>query len=143
MTRVLIIEDNPFDAALAREKLKGFFDVDAADTLAGGIRRLSEKQYDALLLDAGLPDSPRQATARALKAAVPHVAFVMYSGYSDPEFKRQCIRENAAGYIDKGIGDRDPAAFASQIRTAILVHEAFELCQQMKKPLTAEPSPSI
>ena len=54
--RILLIEDNPGDVRLIKEILspaKGGFEITAAEKLGDGLKLLSEKSFDLLLLDLG------------------------------------------------------------------------------------------
>ena len=58
---LLLIEDNPDDAKLIQEMLKKAaverFDVVNVNRLSTGLKHITEKQPDVILLDLGLPDS--------------------------------------------------------------------------------------
>src|SRR5205807_4966511 len=70
--KVLLVEDNPADARLIQESLAeasdDSFDLELADTLAAGLKRLSSGGIDAMLLDLALPDSSGQETFVRAKA---------------------------------------------------------------------------
>ena len=72
---VLIIEDNPGDARLVQEALKGAsdpsFTVEWVDRLSSGLARLADGGIDVLLLDLGLPDSQGLAALALIRALAP------------------------------------------------------------------------
>ena len=61
--KILIMEDDPDDRVLIREALTDArsaifdFQMEYADRLSSGLKRLSEGGIDLVLLDLGLPDS--------------------------------------------------------------------------------------
>ena len=64
----LLVEDDPQCASLVRDYLRHMGHiVDDSATGNGGIRMFSEKHYDLVLLDIGLPDIDGYTVARALR----------------------------------------------------------------------------
>jgi DNA-binding response OmpR family regulator len=61
LCRVLLIEDDAHDAELVRKHLKATttfrFQLEAMDNLGEACSKLTEHEYDAVLLDLNLPDS--------------------------------------------------------------------------------------
>ena len=74
---VLIIEDNPGDARLVQETLKGSsnpaYRVEWVDRLSSGLVRLADGGIDVLLLDLGLPDSRGLAALSRIQDLAPNV----------------------------------------------------------------------
>ena len=65
---ILVVEDDPQCASLVRDYLRHMgHDVDEAATGSDGIRMFTEKQYDLVLLDIGLPDYDGYTVAKALR----------------------------------------------------------------------------
>jgi len=80
---ILIIDDDR-DVA---ESLADFFAiqgqrVDIAATSRDGLSAVGGKDYDAVLLDVGLPDMNGVATSKAIKALKPDTRTVLMTGYS-------------------------------------------------------------
>jgi DNA-binding response OmpR family regulator len=62
MVHLLLIEDNTADAIILQDALAGDeslaeFKVTVAERLSEDLKELSERQFDLILLDLGLPDS--------------------------------------------------------------------------------------
>jgi PAS domain S-box-containing protein len=66
------------------------------------IKRLSEEQFDAVLLDLGLPDSSGIETFLTLRNSTPHPpAVVVLTGMDDEELAMRAVREGAQDYLVK------------------------------------------
>jgi DNA-binding response OmpR family regulator len=67
---ILMIEDDPAILAVARDLLeKEGYEVDSADTCAGGFQKLTHRQPDLLVLDLNLPDGDGLQLCRKLGAS--------------------------------------------------------------------------
>src|ERR1017187_894944 len=106
---VLIIEDNPGDARLVQEALKGASDptyrVEWVDSLSMGLARLADGGIDAVLLDLGLPDSQGLAALPPIRDLAPDVPVVVLSGAEDEQLAMEAVREGAQDYLVKTHAD--------------------------------------
>jgi DNA-binding response OmpR family regulator len=104
--KILFIEDNPADARLVREWLKEAgaeqFQLEQADRLDTGLKLLTEKGYDMVLLDLGLPDSQGLGALKALRAKAPAMPIVVLTGLADDEVAIKAMQEGAQDYLVKG-----------------------------------------
>ena len=103
--RILLIEDNPGDARLVREMLRGpgvRFEVETAERLADGVRRLQGGGIDLALLDLGLPDSQGQETLVRVQAEAPEVPVVVMTGTDDVDLALRAVQAGAQDYLVKG-----------------------------------------
>ncbi len=65
---ILVVEDDPYCASLVRDYLRHMgHTVDEAATGSDGIRMFTEKQYELVLLDIGLPDYDGYTVAKGLR----------------------------------------------------------------------------
>ena len=108
--RILIVEDNPGDFALARRMLEsmqsGHFYPVHAETLADALVQL-RTPTDLVLLDLNLPDSQDLDTLRTLRAqAPPDLPIVILTGMEDRQKAVQALSEGARDYMVKGQVDR-------------------------------------
>jgi CheY-like chemotaxis protein len=75
--RVLLVEDNPGDADLVRERLESAgpesFSVVWIETLAEALAQLSQDQFDVILLDLSLTDSQGLETFRSIHDQAPQM----------------------------------------------------------------------
>jgi PAS domain S-box-containing protein len=104
--KILLIEDNPADARLVREWLMEAgveqFQLEQADRLDAGLKLLTEKSFDAVLLDLGLPDSQGLETLKALRTKASATPIVVLTGLSDEVVAMKAVREGAQDYLVKG-----------------------------------------
>lgn len=104
---VLIVEDNPADAALITEELanataRGVFKLFFATTLQEAKTTLRNNEIAAVLLDLSLPDSLGIGTFKALLQHSPDSPIVVLTGLDDHELGIRAVREGAQDYLVKG-----------------------------------------
>ena len=104
--RVLLIEDNPGDVGLIRAHLRGrgevSIELEHVDTLAAGLRRLSQPGIGVVLLDLGLPDSVGPETLHEVLRCCPAVPVVVLTGEDRMEQALEGVRAGASDYLFKG-----------------------------------------
>lgn len=102
---LLLVEDNPGDARLMREALSERsirVNVMEADRLSAAIAILSQRRFDAVLLDLSLPDSSGMATLTAMRAAEANLPIVVLTGLRDETMGVEAVRLGADDYLIKG-----------------------------------------
>jgi len=107
--RILLVEDNPGDVALLRARLSDLPWVEIAAeaaTCAGALAILEQHQFDAVLLDLGLPDSSGIDTLRAVSNATTS-PLVVLTGESDQEIALKAIKAGCQDYLVKGHFDSE------------------------------------
>ncbi len=119
--KVLLVEDNLGDARLIQELLaeaKGdSFDLETADRLASGLRRLSAGGIDAVLLDLALPDSKGWDTFVKAKAQAPGVPIIILTGLGDEMLALTMVQQGAQDCLAKV--DLNGSVLSRAIRYAI------------------------
>lgn len=121
--RALLIEDNPGDARLIREYLRGVgagqvrVELDTADRLSSGVERIGQGDIELVLLDLSLPDSSGLETFDAVHAAAPRVPVVVVSGLDDEGVAVRAVHRGAQDYLVKG--QLDGATILRSMRYAI------------------------
>jgi len=104
--KVLLIEDNPGDTCLLREALadeKGMsVEMECADQLSAGLRRLADGEIDLLLLDLGLPESQGLDTLDRVQTQAPGVPIIVLTGSNDEALGVQAVQMGAQDYMVKG-----------------------------------------
>jgi two-component system sensor histidine kinase UhpB len=135
---VLIIEDNPGDARLVQEALKGTSDpayrVEWADSLSIGLSHLADGGIDVLLLDLGLSDSQGLAALSQVQALAPTVPVVVLSGADDEQLAVEAVREGAQDYLVKSHADRH--LLTRSLRYAIARKDADESLRESEERLS-------
>lgn len=106
MTRILLVEDNPADADLIRERLDSQEDlppyaIDHVVSLRMALDKLADGGIDLILLDLGLPDSHGLPTVTHVIQHAPAVPVVVISGFDDPEVRRQAMDASARDFMAK------------------------------------------
>ncbi len=119
--RVLLVEDDPGDANLARQALRASsrpqFNVVWVTTLAETIQALRTGKYDVLLLDLSLPDSAGFETVHAVREAADDLPLIVLTGHDDTDFALQVLEAGAQDYLIKGGFDTE--ALVRAIRYSI------------------------
>jgi signal transduction histidine kinase len=103
--RVLLIEDNPGDAALVREMLRDVaaaFAVNIANRLESGIELLQKEDFDIALLDLNLPDSRGLETFDRTQKVKPELPIILLTGLEDEQMAQQAVKGGAQDYLVKG-----------------------------------------
>ncbi|MBM3812353.1 MAG: response regulator [Acidimicrobiia bacterium] len=114
--KILLVEDNPGDARLLQEELKGGiegqFELTWVEDLKAALKLLAERQekpaesgngaFDAVLLDLNLPDSHGLETFHSLHGQVPGLPVVLLTGLEDEKTGLRAVQEGAQDYLVKG-----------------------------------------
>lgn len=102
---VLLIEDEPADAALVRRMLRAQAGADLGlehvATLRAGIERLAKGDLDAVLLDLQLPDSQGIDTILRIREADPAIPIVVFTAAGDEETAIAALAAGAQDYLVK------------------------------------------
>jgi diguanylate cyclase len=131
---VVLVEDNPAEAALVEELLAGESPTIAVARfrrLSEALTRLHAKAADCVLLDLALPDAARLEGVEALLSAFPDLPVVVLTGRDDSDLALEAVNAGAEDYLVKGQAGGD--AIARSVRYAVersrvraqLVHQAM------------------
>ncbi len=104
---VLLVDDDILDQrltkqALARPSQQIRFKVEVAGTLSQAVKLLSTNNYDAILLDLGLPDSQGLETVKKVRSENLQIPIIVLTGLADEETGLEAIKEGADDYVVKG-----------------------------------------
>lgn len=136
--RVLLVEDNPWDAHLVSAMLtradvgrpdRETYALIAADRLSSALERLRECPVDVVLLDLMLPDSDGIATLERLRACAGDVAIVVQTALDDEETGFRAMQAGAQDYLVKGRVDLEQ--LRRTMRYAIERHRLQAMVQQL------------
>lgn len=104
--QIMLIEDNSMDAELIRDMLDHEMNIHAefihVKYLNEGLRILSERKFDVILLDLLLPDSGGQKTVNKMKAVFESTPVVILSGLMDRDMAVDAVRSGAQDFLVKG-----------------------------------------
>lgn len=104
---LLLIEDNPGDVRLVRETLNDVtdesFSITCAATLWEAQHKISEKRFDAILLDLGLPDGNGIELVKRVIEATPRTPILVLTGLVDDRVALNALSAGAQDYIVKGV----------------------------------------
>jgi signal transduction histidine kinase len=105
--KILLVEDNPADARLAREILSEGqtyeFEMAEAGTLAQALMLLGQRPFDVVLLDLSLPDSLGIDGVKRIRAQNDTVPIVVLTGLDDEEAAVSALQQGVQEYLVKGI----------------------------------------
>ena len=104
--RVLLVEDDPGDAALLRiqlrEQERPRFDVIHATSLSEARDKVETEAIDVVLLDLSLPDSTGVRTVAMMRATASSLPIVIMTGLLDPQVADKALEMGAQDYLIKG-----------------------------------------
>ncbi|MBI4357803.1 MAG: GGDEF domain-containing response regulator [Candidatus Omnitrophica bacterium] len=107
--RVLLIEDDSDYAALMVARLSRdksiSFDIQRAEGLEEGLKRIGAKDIDIVLLDLNLPDSHGLDTLVQFKAQAANIPVLVLTGLDDESIAVEAVRRGAQDYLLKGEAD--------------------------------------
>ena len=119
--RILIVEDEPWDAELAQRLLTsaglGFVAV-VVDTREPFVQQLAEFCPDVILSDYHLPGFSGEAALKIAQEQCPDVPFVFWSGVLGDEAAVALIKQGATDYVLKDRPARLPSVICRAIAEA-------------------------
>ena len=143
--RLLLVEDNPGDAQLARIQLSDLqehdFEIITVSTLNRAIDVVSAARVDGIILDLGLPDSTGVETLRRLREMAGDVALIVLSGTETTELRHSAFAEGAYDFISKN--EPTTRLLARSVLYAMERHRAQTLQRQVQKLVTVVPDAVI
>ena len=106
---LLLVEDNPGDAFLIQDMAQECsdhhlcFDITLASDLSGAIEMLTKTpQFEAVVLDLGLPDSQGLATLSSVQQHSKDLPIVVLTGHDDEFSAINALKAGAQDYLVKG-----------------------------------------
>jgi diguanylate cyclase (GGDEF)-like protein len=121
-TRLLLVEDNPADAALHTAMLRStalseLFEIVLVGRLSECVLALAEEMPACVLLDMGLPDAQGVEGIARIRIVAPDVPVVVLTGTDDDAIGLDALQCGAQDYLVKG--HVDGRVLARSIRYAI------------------------
>lgn len=138
-TRILVVEDNPADAAIIADYFEETRTEPAAgvvehvDRLQTALAKLAEQHHDVVLLDLSLPDARGLEGLTAIRTAFPNVPVVVMTGLTDARVALEAVKSGAQDYLSKGVDG------ARVVRRAVLyAMERHQLQRELTELLERE-----
>lgn len=105
---ILIVEDCYADVVLfthmlTSASLSNQFKITHAARLIDAFVQLKNDSFDIIILDLDLIDISGTASISAIRAEVPKIPIIVYSGLNDPRVKHQALASGASHYLVKGL----------------------------------------
>jgi two-component system cell cycle sensor histidine kinase/response regulator CckA len=110
---ILLLEDDPLDAALCQRKLEGFslpFTITSVGNADDFKSEVEARLYDVILGDYRLPNWTGLDAVRWLRSSGHSVPFILVTGALGDELAVECIKEGVTDYILKDKMERLPFA---------------------------------
>ena len=124
VVKILLVEDNPGDARLIREKLLEVpsfqHHVTHVGRLSEARRQLANDRFDIALLDLVLPDKPRMGSLIEIYDQAARLPIVVLTGLDDETLVMWTLEEGAQDYLVKD--QTDGQSLVRCIRHAIKRH---------------------
>ncbi|WNM56673.1 response regulator [Candidatus Nitrospira allomarina] len=103
---ILLVEDNPADAELVRERLKDAsgmspFHITRASTLKEALTILHSTPFDVILLDLNLPETNGLETLKRIRSANSAIPLVVLTVHEDEPLALEAIKLGAQDYLPK------------------------------------------
>lgn len=103
--RILYVEDHFPDARLVRELLADVerhpFEIDHVDTVHKAMERISQEEYQVILLDMSLPDGSGIKMIKRVISSVPRIPVVVITGTEDEGAALEALSAGAQDYLVK------------------------------------------
>ena len=130
LTKLLILEDSPDDAALIRATLSRSglnFDVSVVSTRRDFIAALDSFVPEIILSDHRLPQFTSNEALGMSRKKFPFIPFILITGAVSDEFAASIIKEGADDYFLKGNLKRLPTAIEQAIKKKEIEKERLRL----------------
>jgi PAS domain S-box-containing protein len=120
---ILLVEDNPADAELVRERLKDAsgmspFHITRASTLKEALTTLHSTPFDVILLDLNLPETNGLETLKRIRSANSAIPLVVLTVHEDEPLALEAIKLGAQDYL--------PKSSMNAVLLARILHYAME-----------------
>ena len=106
--RVLLVEDNSINQAVARKLLTRFgHTVDCADSGVQALKLAADQPYDLIFMDIQMPELDGYSATRELRqreqTTGAHIPIIAMTAHAEPEDRDRCLENGMDDYIAKPI----------------------------------------
>lgn len=126
-TRILLVEDNPGDAVIFREKLNASdldFELVHAKRLGEGLDHLRGAHFDIMMVDLSLPDAQGMEAVVKVRQEAPDRPLIVLTGLDDATAAAEAKKQGAVDYLVKWYVDS--VSLARYIRYAIAQYRMYD-----------------
>lgn len=107
VVKILLVEDCKSDVYLLERMLEDvsinfFYEIVDVPRLVDAFYKIDQEVFDLVMLDLNLLDIDGVASVAALRAQVPQLPIVVYSGMDDAKTKEKAMLCGATHYLVKG-----------------------------------------
>ncbi len=104
MIKILIADDHPVVRKGLMEIIEETSDMEVTDEASNGqevLAKVSEKDFDVVLLDISMPGRSGLDILKELKSQLPKLAVLVLSIHPEEQYAVQALKAGAAGYLTK------------------------------------------
>ncbi len=107
LPQILVIDDEMGPRESLRMLLKPDYQVHTADCVEAGLKLLTEKQPDTIIMDIRMPGMTGIEGLRKIREIDPHLSVIMLTGFGALETAKEALRLGANDYISKPFDARE------------------------------------
>src|SRR4249920_2288221 len=126
LPQVLVIDDEMGPRESLRMLLKPNYQVHTADSVETGLKLLSEKKPDAIVMDIRMPGMTGIEGLRRIRQIDPHLSVIMLTGFGALETAKEALRLGANDYISKPFDAREMREVISRNVERTRLHRTSE-----------------
>ena len=126
LPQVLVIDDEMGPRESLRMLLKPIYQVHTADSVEIGLKLLSEKKPDAIVMDIRMPGMTGIEGLRRIRQIDPHLSVIMLTGFGALETAKEALRLGANDYISKPFDAREMREVISRNVERTRLHRTSE-----------------
>lgn len=126
LPQVLVIDDEMGPRESLRMLLKPSYQVHTADSVEIGLKLLTEKRPDAIVMDIRMPGMTGIEGLRRIRQIDPHLSVIMLTGFGALETAKEALRLGANDYISKPFDAREMREVISRNVERTRLHRTSE-----------------
>ena len=126
LPQVLVIDDELGPRESLRMLLKPIYQVHTANSVEIGLKLLSEKKPDAIVMDIRMPGMTGIEGLRRIRQIDPHLSVIMLTGFGALETAKEALRLGANDYISKPFDAREMREVISRNVERTRLHRTSE-----------------
>ena len=126
LPQVLVIDDEMGPRESLRMLLKPIYQVHTANSVEIGLKLLSEKKPDAIVMDIRMPGMTGIEGLRRIRQIDPHLSVIMLTGFGALETAKEALRLGANDYISKPFDAREMREVISRNVERTRLHRTSE-----------------